>query len=737
MNKFLIHLLLFMSPLSGECQDFYSKILNEFRFENFEEYNFRTIYGWKSSIPMQADYAEKHEGKSSRRIVVKPGDELLATWDLPLQGVFDFCKGDTLELSGYYKYSKKGICRLELGCINSAGEDSTEYKFEPSLSGDSIPWNYFSVRLPADPTALCNTLFIRAYGDLTLWIDNFDFRVNGVSWHTLLANRYKLRDDHEFDRSSRIRFDSLTVFQKENLVLLGKVWGLVKYHHPAIGSGDVNWDYELFRITPRLLSCRSLKERDVLLYDWISQLPGKPAPEKPQQLDSAEYTQFPPGYEWINNRDLGNKLYRCLKRIRETPSDIDQYYVFFYPSGYIPFFIRESSYDSITWDDQGYRLLTLFRFWNAIEYNYPYRDLTDRAWSDVLGDYIHPFMICGSKHEYIKTILSLVARLDDSHTHFCLPQMSGYGILLNYRGEIPVEWEYNGEQYICKSSRQSAIFPGDILLSVDRCPVLDYIRQWEPYVAASNLNGKRNFISSLFLRHPFGTDSVCWEVLRDSVRLQQVVRTSVIDTLYPKYDYSRELDSLGILYATLKDVNSLGEKMDSLLQASKALVLDCRDYLMTDIDRYLGITDVKYMQTFSRDYRIPGAFRRDNFDVEMYNYEKFKIIKKNNLYKKRVILLVDHEVGSAMECLVLHLRAALPDCLTIGSQTAGRNGNVSTLPLPGGCHVVFSSIGVSLPDGGQSQRIGVPIDVRVAQTSAAYSAGRDALIDKAVSLLKE
>jgi hypothetical protein len=43
--------------------------------------------------------------------------------------------------------------------------------------------------------------------------------------------------DHEFDRGSGITVSTLTPPQIENLAVLGKVWGFLKYHHPAVTNG--------------------------------------------------------------------------------------------------------------------------------------------------------------------------------------------------------------------------------------------------------------------------------------------------------------------------------------------------------------------------------------------------------------------------------------------------------------------------------------------------------------------
>src|SRR5688500_3688008 len=49
---------------------------------------------------------------------------------------------------------------------------------------------------------------------------------------------------------------TLSRVQVDNLVLLGKVWGFAKYHHPQIALGNVAWDAELRRILPSVVAAR-------------------------------------------------------------------------------------------------------------------------------------------------------------------------------------------------------------------------------------------------------------------------------------------------------------------------------------------------------------------------------------------------------------------------------------------------------------------------------------------------
>ena len=47
-------------------------------------------------------------------------------------------------------------------------------------------------------------------------------------------------------------------------------------------------------------------------------------------------------------------------------------------------FDHEPAYAALELPDAGYQLLALYRFWNIIEYWFPYRDLIDEDWDGVL-----------------------------------------------------------------------------------------------------------------------------------------------------------------------------------------------------------------------------------------------------------------------------------------------------------------------------------------------------------------
>lgn len=78
-----------------------------------------------------------------------------------------------------------------------------------------------------------------------------------------------------------------------------------------------------------------------------------------------------------------------------------------------------------------------------------------------------------------------------------------------------------------------------------------------------------------------------------------------------------------------------------------------------------------------------------------------------------------------------------PKVTVIGSPTAGADGNISEIPLPGGFITNLSGIGVYYPDGTNAQGVGVKIDQLVVPTIDGIKKGKDELLEAAKLLLSK
>jgi len=84
---------------------------------------------------------------------------------------------------------------------------------------------------------------------------------------------------------------------------------------------------------------------------------------------------------------------------------------------------------------------------------------------------------------------------------------------------------------------------------------------------------------------------------------------------------------------------------------------------------------------------------------------------------------------------MMALRTA-PDVTIVGSPTAGADGNVSLVALPGGPRTYFSGLGVFYPDGSPTQWVGIVPDLLVTPTAAGIQAGVDEVLERALTLVQ-
>lgn len=72
----------------------------------------------------------------------------------------------------------------------------------------------------------------------------------------------------------------------------------------------------------------------------------------------------------------------------------------------------------------------------------------------------------------------------------------------------------------------------------------------------------------------------------------------------------------------------------------------------------------------------------------------------------------------------------------IGSQTAGANGDVTALVMPGNLRMSFTGHEVRHADGRQLQRVGLHPDIEAHATIKGLQSGRDEVLERALQLVR-
>jgi len=120
------------------------------------------------------------------------------------------------------------------------------------------------------------------------------------------------------------------------------------------------------------------------------------------------------------------------------------------------------------------------------------------------------------------------------------------------------------------------------------------------------------------------------------------------------------------------------------------------------------------------DFSNPGAFEWGPI---------LSLQPKAPYFDGKVVVLVDETTQSQAEYTAMALRAS-PNATVVGSTTAGADGNLSTVVLPGDLRAGLSGFGVFYSDRTPTQRIGIIPDTFVAPTVAEIKEGRDEVLEQ-------
>src|SRR6201997_4936686 len=298
-----------------------------------------------------------------------------------------------------------------------------------------------------------------------------------------------LKQYHEFDHGSHIVVERLSTLQINNLVTLGRVWGFLKYHHPAVTAGERQGDYDLLRVIPQILAAKSQEQANAALGRWIYGL-GPVTPCKVCARLDTKNLELGPDLEWIRDtKTLGPKLSERLQAIYADRPTTGQFYVSLVQSVGNPSFDHELAYSNISFPDAGFQLLGVYRFWNMLQYWSPDREVAGEDWPAVLREFIPRVALAKSKDDYELVMLAFVAKVNDTHANLwssltVRPPVGNCRLPANVRfveGKLAVISIASNA-----AGAASGLKTGDVIEQIDGRPVEDLTKQWAPLYADSN-----------------------------------------------------------------------------------------------------------------------------------------------------------------------------------------------------------------------------------------------------------
>ena len=553
---------------------------------------------------------------------------------------------------------------------------------------------------------------------------------------------------------------SLPATEVERLSKLCRVWGYVKYTHPAFLLGERDWDEELLALIPQVRELETHEEVNALLHEWFTGLGeidyGNCEPVAFWAEAAEEDKVVIADTSWTTDAGyLGEELAGDLGKLGEVP----HIKVSTAPVQYItanllsevtgPIF-RENDLKDMDHSDVRFRLLGLFRLWNAVEYYFPYHNLLEKDWVSTLDEFI-PRMLAGGEglpdgftpgmlalmggedlQSYAAAITALLVRMNDFHV--------GFGILGTTYAPVPV-MEAEGKLVVSGTAEGCPLLPGDVILEVNGRDVYAFaetLKEYLPY-SRDEVYLSRNRVHILSLAGD-GKAQLEVSVLREG-REETFPCTWVSAEEAPSVTYAQPQEVYEILEgniglvnpALLSTANQYGVMEE--LRDTDGLVIDLRQYpnlFPKTFPAYFVPESTPAFIHLNPSQAAPGAYIKTVSNVGCLPEDRERGVY---YYDKPAVVLVDEFSQSGSEWMAWAVGKG-EHVVLMGGNTSGALDGITNLSIPGYFAYQFTAIGAYTDDGGQIQRTGLTPDIPVSRTIQGVTEGRDELMEAAIEYIQ-
>jgi hypothetical protein len=352
----------------------------------------------------------------------------------------------------------------------------------------------------------------------------------------------------------------------------------------------------------------------------------------------------------------------------------------------------------------------------------------DQDWNITLIETISEIVKATDALEYHLAMRVFTAKINDSHAFFWSDTFN-----TTWRGNQPAPFLarfIESEIVITKvHSTISGLKPGDIIRKIDGLDI-DLLRDsLRKYSWGSNeIAIEKNLIYLILL----GKIGYFYLTILNETGERTL-------TLYRNYFYYPELwedntpywrevycneNRFGIIHMGNLYEEHIPQIIDKFHNVD-AIIFDVRNYpnstISTLIDYFFeGPLHISNLKWPDKDY--PGSF---------FWHEAVIGQGVSNPLQKQTMILFDERTLSQAEYTCMGL-GQIPGSIKIGSTTAGGDGDISYIRLPGSIEVMTSFLGIYYPDFTPTQRIGIIPDYYVYPTIQGIREGRDEVLEFAL-----
>lgn len=216
-----------------------------------------------------------------------------------------------------------------------------------------------------------------------------------------------------------------------------------------------------------------------------------------------------------------------------------------------------------------------------------------------------------------------------------------------------------------------------------------------------------------------------------------------MDQFVSSFNYQRD-SSLSLLknniaYLNMGKLTMLDDSINlvNLVDKSSALIIDARQNAIEDPQRQNVVGLVEELICNGEQPYVFSTGQPEYAGVFKLVEDTSSPMKPHPVkYNKPIVILINEEAISIGEFMPM-IYSKAPRAVLMGSPTAGADGPVSRLILPGNSLVMFTGTGIYWKDGKETQRVGIQPDITIYPTIEGFKKNRDEVLEKAIDHLSK